>query len=317
MTEHQSETKGKNFVVAALYKFVNLPDVRELKLHLLAICKDNHIKGTILLAGEGINATIAGSRQGIDTLKNFLEEDGRFTGLEYKESFASQVPFYRMKVKLKQEIVTMGISGIDPVRSSGIRVDAEQWNRLLSDPEVLVLDTRNQYEYEVGTFRNAVSPYLDSFRDFPQYVKDNLDRNKHRKVAMFCTGGIRCEKASAYMVEQGFEEVYQLQGGILKYLEEVQADRNLWCGECFVFDNRVTVDEALNEGEHEQCFACRRPVSKEDMSSEKYQQGVSCPRCYDSLTTKRRDSLEERQKQVELATERGQLHVGATIPAVK
>ena len=298
-------------VVAALYKFVRLADYRELRHAIFSVCKENQVKGTVLLAEEGINGTVAGSRSGIDQLRMFLGNDGRFDGLEYKESFADAVPFHRLKIKLKKEIVTMGQAGVAPDRLSGTRVDAAQWNELISDPDVLVLDTRNQYEYEVGTFRNAVSPGLASFRQFPGYVQSKLDPGRHRKVAMFCTGGIRCEKASAFMLQQGFTEVYQLQGGILKYLEEVQSGENLWQGECFVFDGRVAVDNGLHKGEHEQCYSCRRPLSAADRQSDRYQQGVSCPHCYDGLTAERRAGLQERQRQVELAAARNQLHVGA------
>lgn len=305
----------KRIVIAALYKFVALPDYKEMRQGLLSLCKDYGIKGTILLAEEGINGTIAGSRAGIDILRSYLDTEMELSGLEYKESIASDLPFHRMKVKLKKEIVTMGLPEIDPTLLSGIRVDSHQWNELMSAPDVLVIDTRNQYEYKVGTFKNAVSPKLNSFRKFPDFVKNNLDVSKHRKVAMFCTGGIRCEKASAFMLEQGFDEVYQLRGGILKYLEEVPPEDNLWQGECFVFDGRVAVNDVLHKGLHEQCYSCRHPVSLTERQSDKYEQGISCPRCYDTLTDKRCASLKERQRQVELAAERNMLHVGAVILA--
>lgn len=300
-------------MIASFYKFVDLPDYREMRGDLLAVCKDNKIKGTILLAREGINGTIAGSRQGIDSLLQFLERDHRFAGLEYKESFAAEYPFHRLKVKLKKEIVTMGRVGIEPVRLSGKRVAATQWNELIREPGVLVIDTRNQYEYEVGTFMNAVSPGLSSFREFPDYVENQLHPARQRRVAMFCTGGIRCEKASAFMLQQGFEEVYQLQGGILRYLQEVSPGENLWRGECFVFDGRVAVNRELCPGEYEMCYSCRHPLSVRDRQSEQYEPGVSCPRCYDGLTAARRAGLRERQRQVELATARNQLHVGAAM----
>ena len=297
-------------VIAALYKFVHLPDYRDIREGLLAVCRDNKVKGTLLLAEEGINGTVAGSRVGIDRLREYLGKDSRFDSLEYKESFAAGIPFHRLKIKLKKEIVTMGRADIDPVGLSGTRVSAAEWNALINDPEVLVLDTRNQYEYEVGTFQNAVSPGLNSFREFPGYVQTKLDPVRHRKVAMFCTGGIRCEKASVFMLQQGFDEVYQLQGGILRYLQEVKPEENHWQGECFVFDGRVTVDRELHRGEHEQCYSCRRPLSPQDRQSDKFEQGVSCPNCYEKLTPARRASLKERQRQVELAAERNQLHVG-------
>lgn len=270
-----------------------------------------------MLAEEGINGTIAGCRAGVDKLLQFLNRDQRFAGLEYKESFAAAAPFHRLKVKLKQEIVTMGRAGIEPDRLSGTRVGAAQWNELIRDPAVLVIDTRNQYEYDVGTFMHAVSPGLNSFREFPAYVENRLHPGRHRRVAMFCTGGIRCEKASAYMLQRGFAEVYQLQGGILRYLQEVKPGDNLWQGECFVFDGRVAVDRELRRGEHEMCYSCRRPLSIQDRQSEKYEPGVSCPRCYDGLTAARRAGLRERQRQVELAARQNRLHVGAEMKYVR
>ena len=302
-------------VVAAVYKFVHLPDYREIRRELSAVCKENQVKGTILLAEEGINGTVAGSRAGIDNLMRFLARDMRFDHLEYKESYAAMIPFHRMKIKLKKEIVTMGRADIAPASLSGKRVTVDQWNGLITDPEVLVIDIRNHYEYEVGTFLNAISPELRSFREFPGYVQNRLDPEKHRKIAMFCTGGIRCEKASAFMLQQGFAEVYQLQGGILRYLEDVKPEENLWQGECFVFDGRVAVDGELRTGQHEQCYSCRHPLSQQDRQSDKYEQGISCPYCYDSLTVARRASLKERQRQVELAAQRNQLHVGAVMDA--
>lgn len=298
-------------VVAALYKFVQLADHKDLQGPLLAFCKDKHITGTLLLAQEGINGTVAGSRQSIDALCDYLTADPRFEGLEYKESSASEMPFHRMKVRLKKEIVTLGVAGIHPTRRAANRVEPEQWNELIADPDVLVLDTRNQYECDIGTFKNAVLPETETFREFPQFTREHLDPDKHKKIAMFCTGGIRCEKAGAYMLEQGFEEVYQLQGGILKYLEKISPEDSLWEGECFVFDGRVSVDEALQPGKYIQCFSCRRPVSLEAQKSDQYKQGISCPHCYDRLTNERRASLAERQHQVELAEKRNQLHIGA------
>ena len=221
---------GENIIVAALYKFTALPDYRELRRPLLDLCHAHQIKGTLLLADEGINGTVAAERAGIDVLLHYLQGDPRLAGLEYKEAVASSMPFYRMKVKLKKEIVTLGIPDVDPTRMSGVRVDPLRWNELIKDTEVLVIDTRNRYEYQIGTFLNAVSPETDSFSEFPRYVKLKLDPKRHKKIAMFCTGGIRCEKASAYLLEQGFSRVYQLQGGILRYLEEVDADENLWQG---------------------------------------------------------------------------------------
>ena len=300
----------KSIVVAAMYKFVALDAYRELQAPLLTFCQEQGLKGTLLLANEGINGTVSGTREGIDALLSFLKSYQALSNLEHKESYHVEQPFYRMKVKLKKEIVSMGVSGIRPDKITGTKVDPATWNKLIEDPEVVVIDTRNQYEFEVGTFKNAVSPDTTTFREFPGYVKQKLDPNKHKKIAMFCTGGIRCEKASALMLGEGFEEVYQLNGGILKYLEEVEPEQNLWQGECFVFDGRVAVNENLESGDYVQCFACRRPLSREELLSEKYQQGISCPHCYDELTEARKKRLAERQKQVELAEQRHYQHIG-------
>jgi len=226
-------------IVAALYKFVTLEDFHELREPLLDACREAETCGTLLLAREGINGTIAGSRAGIDRVLAYLRSDPRLADLEHKESVDESMPFYRMKVKLKKEIVTMGVPGIDPNEAVGTYVSPGDWNELLSDPEVLLIDTRNDYEYGIGSFRGAIDPRTTTFREFPEFVRTHLDPRKQKKVAMFCTGGIRCEKASAFMLKEGFEEVYHLQGGILKYLEEVPEQDSIWEGECFVFDNRV------------------------------------------------------------------------------
>ena len=297
-------------VVAALYKFASLPDYKSMQAPLLALCNKSGIKGTLLLAQEGINGTVAGSREGIDALMQYLQADDRLADIDHKESHAETVPFYRMKVRLKKEIVTLGVPGIDPNKKVGTYVPPEKWNSLISDPDVVVVDTRNAYEYEIGTFKGALDPHTETFGEFPEFVHKHLDPAKHKKVAMFCTGGIRCEKASAYMLEQGFEEVYHLQGGILKYLEKVPTEESLWEGECFVFDQRVAVKQGLVLGEYELCHACRHPVSPEDKLSPEYQEGVSCAYCYATLSEEKRRSAAERQKQVELALQRGDMHIG-------
>ncbi|MBU2884699.1 rhodanese-related sulfurtransferase [Gilvimarinus agarilyticus] len=302
-------------VVAAMYKFVELPDYQAMREPLLAACDRFGIKGTLLLAAEGINGTVSGTREGIDQLLDYLHSDERLADIEHKESLYQEKPFYRMKVKLKKEIVTMGVEGIDPKQIVGTYVKPQQWNELISDPDVLVVDTRNQYECAIGTFANAVDPETETFREFPAYVKDNLDPSEHKKVAMFCTGGIRCEKASAYMKEQGFDEVYHLEGGILKYLEEIPAEQSLWQGECFVFDNRVAVDHDLQRGQYDQCFGCRHPITEDEKRSEHYMKGVCCPRCYDKLTDEQKTRFAERQKQIELAKARNEAHLGAEPPA--
>lgn len=303
------------FVVAALYRFVALEDYRELREPLLDECLAAAVKGTLLLAAEGINGTIAGSREGIDRVLAWLRSDPRLAALEHKESLDDEMPFYRMKVKLKREIVTLGVEGIDPNHVVGTYVAPRDWNALVNDPEVVLIDTRNRYEYGIGTFRGAIDPATTSFREFPRYVRENLDPARHRKVAMFCTGGIRCEKASAFMLQEGFEQVYHLQGGILKYLEEVPAEDSTWEGECFVFDNRVAVNHRLEKGRYDQCHGCRHPITAEDKASDRYQRGVCCPHCFDSLTVEQKARFAERQKQIELAAQRGEQHVGAPPPA--
>tara|TARA_R110001592_G_scaffold50620_6_gene156446 strand:+ start:1671 stop:2621 length:951 start_codon:yes stop_codon:yes gene_type:complete len=303
------------FVVAALYKFVSLPDYHEMREPLLDVCLQAGVKGTILLAAEGVNGTIAGSRQGVDTVLSYMRADSRLADLSHKESFDKSQPFYRTKVKLKKEIVTMGVDGIDPNDVVGSYVKPADWNALISDPEVLLIDTRNDYEVEIGSFRGAVDPKTTSFREFPDYVREHYDPQKHKKVAMFCTGGIRCEKASAFMKHEGFEEVYHLEGGILKYLEEVPEPESLWQGECFVFDNRVSVTHGLASGEHDLCHGCRRPINSMDKQSDCYEAGVTCPACFDVVTEDQKKRFRDRQKQVELARLRNEDHVGAAPPA--
>jgi len=299
-----------SIVVCALYKFVSLDDFESLRDPLLNVLLENEVRGTLLLAGEGINGTVAGSRAGIDGLLAYLKSDSRLADLDYKESTTERMPFLRSKVKLKREIVTMGVEGIDPRRTVGTYVKPRDWNALISDPEVLLIDTRNDYEVQVGTFEHAVNPQTTTFREFPQYVKEHLDPEKHKKVAMFCTGGIRCEKSTAYLKEQGFDEVYHLQGGILKYLEEMPKEQTLWKGECFVFDDRVTVNHDLEKGSFQQCNACRMPVTEEEMQSELFEQGVSCPHCHDKVSEADKARFREREKQIQLARTRGDKHLG-------
>ena len=298
-------------VVCALYKFVTLKNFQGLRQPLHNVLEANQVRGTLLLANEGINGTIAGSRTGINNVLNWLRNDPRLSDIDYKESFTDSMPFNRAKVKLKKEIVTLGIEGIDPKRVVGTYVSPSDWNQLISDPEVIVVDTRNDYEFKVGTFKNAINPNTESFREFPRFVKENLDPEKHKKIAMFCTGGIRCEKSTAFLKEQGFGEVYHLKGGILKYLEEVPATETLWEGECFVFDERVTVNLQLEKGNYDQCNACRLPITEVDKASDKYQQGVSCPHCFDKVTDAQKSRFMEREKQMELARQRGEAHIGA------
>ena len=309
-------TPAKPIVVCALYQFVTLEDFEALQAPLLKVMTDHGVKGTLLLATEGINGTIAGTRVGIDAVLDHLRSDSRLKTLSTKESFDSDLPFYRSKVKLKKEIVTMGVQGIDPKRVVGTYVKPGDWNELISDPEVTLIDTRNDYEVGIGTFKGAVDPKTKTFREFPNYVKENLNPDKHKKVAMFCTGGIRCEKSTAYLKEQGFDQVYHLEGGILKYLEEVPASETLWEGECFVFDNRVTVDHNLKKGNFDQCHACRRPILEVDKARPEYRAGVSCHQCIDEYSDADRARFIERERQVALAKSRGEAHIGDELDQV-
>ncbi|MCG2837632.1 rhodanese-related sulfurtransferase [Photobacterium sp. WH77] len=298
------------YVVCALYKFVALEDFEALREPLQNLMEENQVRGTLLLAKEGINGTVAGKRENIDALQAWFKTDSRLTDIVYKESFDDHQPFNRSKVKLKKEIVTMGVEGIDPRHVVGTYVKPKDWNELIADPDVFVVDTRNDYEIEVGTFKRAVNPKTETFREFPEYVKENLDPAKHKKVAMFCTGGIRCEKSTAYLKEQGFDEVYHLEGGILKYLEEVPAEESLWEGECYVFDGRVTVNHQLEKGSYDMCNACRLPITEQDMQSVQFEKGVSCPKCFDKHSDEQKACFREREKQVQLAAQRGEQHVG-------
>lgn len=270
-------------VVATFYKFVRLSDFTEKQRSLLRCCEEQGIKGTILLASEGINGTIAGTRQAVDAAIAYLRSDPRLGDLETKESSAETYPFERLKVRLKKEIVTLGLPEVDPNERIGTYVNPQDWNALINDPEVLVIDTRNRYEVDIGTFENAHNPQTASFREFPDYVRNHLDPNQHKKVALFCTGGIRCEKATSFMLSQGFQKVYHLQGGILKYLKEVSVQESQWQGECFVFDERIAVKHGLELGSYDMCQGCGHPISEADKTSPQYQEDVSCPYCYARL----------------------------------
>ncbi len=300
----------QNIVVCALYKFVRLGNYESLRKPLLDLMLTHRVRGTLLLATEGINGTIAGSRDGVDQVLTWLRSVPALADLECKESLSDDLPFKRSRVKLKKEIVTMGVEGIDPRHVSGTYVDPKDWNTLISDPEVLVIDTRNNYECEVGTFEGALNPQTDSFREFPEYAKQHLDKKQHTKVAMFCTGGIRCEKSTAFLRQQGFDEVYHLKGGILKYLEQVPEEESLWRGECFVFDDRVTVNHQLEPGTYDQCHGCRRPITEQDKLSDDYIAGAQCPQCCDEITDEQRTRFLEREKQMQLARSRGEPHIG-------
>lgn len=303
--------------ILTFYHFVALPDHEALRQPLLDCCNRHGVKGTLLLAPEGINGTIAGHQAGVEAVLAFLQADDRFADLTYKTAQAEGQPFYRMKVRLKREIVTMGRPEVDPTRQVGTYVEPTAWNALIARPDVTLIDTRNAYEVAVGTFQGAVDPQTTSFREFPDYVEAHLDPATHKKVALYCTGGIRCEKATAYLLDQGFEDVYHLKGGILKYLETVDPAESLWEGECFVFDQRVAVGHGVQPGAYTLCYACRHPLSPEDRRSPVYEAGVACPHCHGRRTDAQRAAAAERQRQMELAEARGQVHIAQPFPSVR
>lgn len=306
-----NQTTQTSTQVAAFYRFVPLDEIGHLQREISKVCKESDLSGTILLAHEGINGTIAGPADDVEKLFAFLDQFPGLENLARKTSYCNRNPFYRMKVRLKKEIVTLGVEGIDPREEVGEYVPPELWNDLISRPDVRLVDTRNDYEVGLGTFAGAENPETQSFRDFPAWVEANLDADKDQKVAMFCTGGIRCEKSTALLKDLGYRNVYHLEGGILNYLEKIPSEDSLWRGDCFVFDNRVTVDHDLTEGRYELCPACRMPLSEEDRESPKFEKNVSCPKCFDRLTPQRRASLEERGRQIELAAARGEKHIGS------
>lgn len=287
-----------SFTVAALYRFVTLENYESIRQPLLDRMNDLDLCGSLLLAAEGINGTIAGDASSIQSFLDFLRCDSRLADLECKFSQCDEKPFRRARVRLKREIVTLGVDGIDPNESAGTYVDPEDWNALIDDPDVTLIDTRNDYETAIGTFRGAIDPGTESFREFPDYVDRELDPKTHRKVAMYCTGGIRCEKATALLRQKGFDEVYHLKGGILKYLETVAPDDSRWEGDCFVFDHRVAVDHSLNPSEHEMCFGCGWPVAAADRDHDDYRAGVHCPRCVRTLSEEQKQRFEMRQRQI-------------------
>ena len=296
--------------ICALYKFTRLDDFEEIQGPLKIFLESLNIRGTLLLAKEGVNGTISGDNDSIMKSLDYLQKDERLVGLEYKFSYSEKPPFKRLKVKLKKEIVTLGVSDIDPIFSSGTYVKPADWNELVNDPDVVLIDTRNNYEFEIGSFKGSINPNTETFREFPAYTKNNLEKYRDKKIAMFCTGGIRCEKSTAYLKSKGFENVFHLQGGILKYLEEVKEDESLWEGECFVFDDRVAVKHNLELGKYDQCHACRFPITDEDKEHPHYEKGASCPRCYGTKNSSQVSRYREREKQVQLAKSRGESHIG-------
>ncbi|EJU09542.1 rhodanese domain-containing protein [Sphingomonas sp. LH128] len=309
------DTSAPRLCVAALYCFTRFDDPAALKAPLEALCHEHGVRGTLLLAGEGINGTIAGTDAGIDAIVAHVRGLPGCEGVDVKFSDAPHMPFHRMKVRLKREIVTMGQPDIDPLAIVGTYVEPEDWNALIADPDTIVIDTRNDYEVAVGTFARAIDPHTKTFREFPEWFRSERERllgqGKAPKVAMFCTGGIRCEKSTAFLKQEGVEDVFHLKGGILKYLETVPQEQSLWEGECFVFDQRVTIGHGLAPGSYELCHACRRPISAEDRASELYEIGVSCPACHGERTEEQRAAYRERERQEKLAARRGEAHVGA------
>ena len=332
-----SASSAPRYLTLAMYKFVALPDFAALRAPLLALCNAAQVKGTLLLASEGINGTIAGPPAGVRAVLAHLQADARFASLQAKESWSAEPPFLRMKVRLKKEIVTLGVPGVSPVHGAGEYVKPQDWNALISDPDVLVVDTRNDYEVGIGTFAGAVDPRIKTFADLPAWVAQQEEQGgllnrqsastlndsgtgtgtgtgagtRHPKVAMFCTGGIRCEKSTALLRMHGYDDVYHLEGGILKYLETVPPENSLWQGECFVFDERVSVGHGLVPGDYELCRSCRRPVGDADRASPRYVKGVSCAQCHDTRSVAQKQGFAERHRQVQLAQARGVAHVGA------
>ena len=302
------------FLTAALYQFVDLPDFAALREPLQALCEANGVRGMLLLAPEGINGTIAGEPQGVHAVLAWLRSDARFAALQHKEALAERMPFYRMRVRLKREIVTLGVPGLNPARNAGTYVKPEHWNALIADPGVVVVDTRNDYEVGIGTFERAINPHTQTFAEFPAWVEKEKQPGGvlagKPKVAMFCTGGIRCEKSTAFLKSQGFDEVYHLEGGILKYLETVAPEDSRWQGDCFVFDERVSVGHGLQPGDHQLCRSCRRPLDAADRASPLFVEGVSCAHCHGSTTAAQKSAYAERQRQMERAAARAERHVG-------
>jgi UPF0176 protein len=309
------------FLTAAFYQFVDLPDYLDRRAPLQAFCEQHRVKGLILLAREGINSTIAGAPDDVHAVLSFLRSDPLLANLQHKESFSEKAPFYRMKVRLKKEIVTMGVPGISPIHMAGTYVKPADWNALISSPDVVLVDTRNDYEVALGTFAGAIDPRIKAFSELPAWVDatEQLGQSKGQngkkpKVAMFCTGGIRCEKSTALMRAKGYDEVYHLEGGILKYLETVPPEQSQWMGECFVFDERVSVGHGLVPGQHGLCRACRQPLPDGSADSALFEVGVSCPRCHATTSEAQKNSARERQRQWELAKARQQVHIGAQLP---
>ena len=300
---------NSNFEIISFYKFINLKLINKLKDELYIICKKNSILGTVILSKEGVNGMLAGSKDSIELITSFFIKHGVLID-DFKFSSSATKPFHRLRIKIKKEIISLGHPELsNPNELVGKYVEPEDWNKLIEEENVVLIDTRNKYETSIGTFKNAIVPPLRNFKEFPNFIKKN-DLNKNSKIAMFCTGGIRCEKASSYLLKSGFKEVLHLHGGIIKYLETVPSEDSKWEGECFVFDNRVSVEQNLKQGTYLNCNGCGEPLKKEEVLSPKYRKGVSCPKCYDSLTKEKIQKSSERQKQIELSKLRGEVHIG-------
>ena len=287
--------------VISFYKFVKINNPKKLRKSLLDLLLNEDVVGTFLIAKEGINATVSGSDISLKKIMKFLDKQKGFNDIEYKHSYSIKRVFKRLKIKVKDEVVALGKKEIDPSKTTGNYIEPKNWNKLIADPDVLLIDTRNTYEIKIGTFLGAENPNIKNFRDFPDFVKKKLNSKKNQKIAMFCTGGIRCEKASSYLLEKGFKDVYQLKGGILKYLEQNTKKNSRFKGECFVFDERVSVNKKLKNGRYQQCYACRMPISKDDISSIHYKKGISCPHCFSKTSKRQKNRFAERQNQINLS----------------
>ena len=304
-----------NICIISFYKFVTILNLEELKIQIENICSKFDTKGTILIAPEGINGTIEGSKNNIKKFLETLKNNKKFSDIIPKYSYSSKDSFNRMKVRLKKEIVTIGNTEVNPNKYIGKYIEPNDWNELISDPNTILIDTRNEYEVAIGTFKGAINPKTKSFRDLPNWIKNNLENEdddyKDKKIAMFCTGGIRCEKSTSYLVQKGFTNVSHLKGGILKYLENIPKKKSLWDGECFVFDQRVSVAEELKPGSYLMCHGCRMPLKPEDTKLKSYIHGVSCKYCHNKKSAESKKRYADRQKQINLALERGEKHMGS------
>jgi UPF0176 protein len=302
--------------VATFYQFADLPDCIDWQTKLRTHCKKHNVLGTIILAEEGMNGTISSTQEGIEKIISLIKKDSRFAQMPYRLCTTPRKTFYRIRVAVRKEIVTLGDATINPNEQVGTYVEPEHWNQVIQDPDVMVIDTRNEYEVELGTFKGSVDPKTETFCQWDEYVDENLEKYKDKKVAMFCTGGIRCEKASSHLLKNGFSDVFHLKGGILNYLENIAPEKSLWEGECFVFDHRVSVVHGLKDGSAKICFGCRWPLKEEDMKSDKYEPGICCPHCSDSLAPEKRASLEERNRQIQIARQKNRAHLGQNVPVL-